>query len=168
MPKRTDFDQKNITISLGVFIAISLGVGSAIGIVSRPDDWFFALENQVVVPPQWILSLGWSLYFIASGLVGHALWRRSTRQRHWRWSIWVWCAHTVMMWTVSPVLYLAHRPGVATVLVTLAAGLMFDLGLHTWRREPKLAPHIVFIYLWLVLLMALGCQFTVQHLSNLS
>lgn len=58
------------------WIIITLAVGLAAGMVSRPDEWYSALSKPVWNPPGWIFAPVWILLYVLMGAAAGIIWQR--------------------------------------------------------------------------------------------
>jgi tryptophan-rich sensory protein len=58
------------------WIIITLAVGLAAGIVSRPDVWYDALSKPAWNPPGWIFAPVWILLYVLMGAAAGLIWQR--------------------------------------------------------------------------------------------
>jgi len=58
------------------WIIITLAVGLAAGMVSRPDVWYDALSKPVWNPPGWIFAPVWILLYVLMGAAAGIIWQR--------------------------------------------------------------------------------------------
>ena len=58
------------------WIIITLAVGLAAGMVSRPDAWYYALNKPVWNPPAWIFAPVWILLYALMGTAAGLIWQR--------------------------------------------------------------------------------------------
>lgn len=154
-------------IGTGIFISICSAIGALNGILVQPGDWFFAFQTPVLLPPQWVLAIGWLAYFTTIAIVGHNLWLRARSHQRW-WSFFgLWCGHLLLVWAARPIFHLMHLPSVATIVIVTAASMLAWIGFRFRRRAPQLSSYILPALLWLLFVAFLDAQITAQQLSIL-
>jgi benzodiazapine receptor len=62
--------------ALFFWIIITLAVGLAAGMVSRPDVWYDALSKPVWNPPGWIFAPVWIVLYVLMGTAAGLIWQR--------------------------------------------------------------------------------------------
>ena len=65
-------------LALFFWIIITLAVGLAAGMVSRPDVWYDALSKPVWNPPGWIFAPVWIVLYVLMGAAAGLIWQRRT------------------------------------------------------------------------------------------
>ncbi len=63
-------------LALFFWIIITLAVGLAAGMVSRPDVWYDALSKPVWNPPGWIFAPVWIVLYVLMGAAAGLIWQR--------------------------------------------------------------------------------------------
>jgi tryptophan-rich sensory protein len=107
-------------VTVIVFLVVVLGAGLAIGAVTRPDDWYAALNKPPFNPPNWVFAPVWTLLYVMIAVAG-----ARTYERVRGFSLWVTQMTLNFAWT--PAFFLLHRPMLALVIIValLAAILAF-------------------------------------------
>lgn len=100
---------------LVVFLVLVIGGGTAIGLVTRPEGWYAALEKPPFNPPNWIFAPVWTILYI---LVAVAGWRTFLRDAGGT-AMKLWAAQLVLNFLWSPVFFAAHMVGAALAVVAL-------------------------------------------------
>ena len=59
------------------FLALVLGGGLAIGIVTAPGPWYASLAKPSFNPPGWIFGPAWSVLYVLIAIAGWRLWNRA-------------------------------------------------------------------------------------------
>ena len=60
--------------SLAVFMAVVVGGGIAIGLLTSPGEWYADLRKPWFNPPNWIFGPVWTVLYIFIAFVGWRLW----------------------------------------------------------------------------------------------
>jgi tryptophan-rich sensory protein len=110
------------------FIVSVLGVGLAIGSITRPDGWYAALAKPSFNPPNWIFAPVWTLLYVMIAVAGARSFERSDGMQ-------LWLSQMVLNFAWTPVFFGLHRPGAALVIVlaTLAAVVAFIV--TRWKAD---------------------------------
>jgi len=116
---------------LGIFLAIVIGVGAAIGVVTAPGEWYDSLQKPPFNPPSWLFAPVWTTLYVLIAIAG---WRtflgepNSTGMK-------LWYAQMVLNWIWSPVFFVLHGlwPAFFIIVVMWAAIAAFIL--NRWNRD---------------------------------
>lgn len=114
----------NAWLALALFLLLTVGGGSAIGILTAPGDWYAALEKPAFNPPNWVFGPVWTLLYIMIGVAGWLVWKiRDARLQT------IWWTQLALNFLWSPVFFGAQMLGLALVVILalLAAILTFIL-----------------------------------------
>lgn len=116
---------------LALFIALVLGGGTMIGLVTLPGAWYAGLAKPPFNPPGWIFAPVWTLLYIMIAVAG---WRTWQREPHGA-SMTMWIIQLALNFTWSPVFFGTHLIGVALVIViALLATILAFIGIR-WPRD---------------------------------
>src|SRR5690554_3545525 len=63
-------------LTLAVFLAVVIGVGSLIGILTAPGEWYAGLDKPPFNPPNWIFGPVWFVLYVLIAIAG---WRTFMR-----------------------------------------------------------------------------------------
>ncbi|MBU1174970.1 MAG: tryptophan-rich sensory protein [Alphaproteobacteria bacterium] len=116
-------------LSLAVFLAIVIGGGSTIGILTAPGGWYAGLDKPPFNPPNWLFAPVWTLLYICIAIAGWRIWRFAPRGR----AMQLWYGQLVANWIWSPVFFSLHLPWAA--LAVCAAMWAFILGFILTARQ---------------------------------
>ena len=114
-----------------LFIAIVMGVGFVVGLVSSPGSWVQQLTLPQFVLPDYISSLVWFLLCIAFAVAGWRLWLIDSASLETR----LWLAILILSWWYYPVFFVARAPFAALVVIALLAFLMLIFVIRTWKAD---------------------------------
>jgi tryptophan-rich sensory protein len=117
---------------LVVFVAVVMGIGAVVGLISAPGTWFEALRKPDFVAPDWLSGTAWALLCVAFAVAGWRLWLQDSGSVETR----LWLATLILSWWFAPIFFVAHAPYVALVVAAVLVGLMVIFIIRAWRREP--------------------------------
>lgn len=113
------------------FLLVVLGVGSLIGIVTAPGEWYASLEKPPFNPPSWLFAPVWTTLYILIAIAGWRTFERDARGPEMA----LWIGQMLLNWLWSPLFFVLHWlwPAVAVIVVLLALILTFIA--RTWRHD---------------------------------
>lgn len=114
-----------------LFIAIVMGIGLAVGMISSPGPMVQQLTLPPAVLPDYISSTIWFLLCIAFAVAGWRLWLIDSASFETR----LWLAILILSWWYSPVFFIARAPLAAFVVIALLTFLMVVFVWRTWRAD---------------------------------
>ncbi len=117
--------------ALLAFLAIVLGGGLAIGIVTAPGAWYAGLIKPAFNPPNWIFAPVWTTLYVMIAIAGWRVWR----QGHNSAPMQLWLVQLALNFTWSPVFFLAHRIDIALGVIVLLLITIVGFIMLTWRRD---------------------------------
>lgn len=127
----SDLKSPRALILLGVFLAVVIGVGAAIGIVTAPGEWYDSLQKPPFNPPSWLFGPVWFVLYVLIAIAG---WRTFISEPHGT-GMKLWYAQMALNWLWSPVFFVLHGlwPALAVILVMLATIVAFII--NRWQRD---------------------------------
>jgi benzodiazapine receptor len=113
------------------FLLVVLGVGSLIGIVTAPGEWYASLEKPPFNPPSWLFAPVWTTLYILIAIAGWRTFERDARSPEMA----LWIGQMLLNWLWSPLFFVLHWlwPAVAVIVVLVALILTFIA--RTWRHD---------------------------------
>src|SRR5262245_48389388 len=96
----------NQVLPLILFLALVLGGGTAIGLLTGPTDWYQQLQKPSFNPPPFVFAPVWSTLYVLIAVAGWRVWRDRARTPMTLW--WVQLALN-FLW--SPLFFSAHQIG---------------------------------------------------------
>ena len=114
-----------------LFIAIVMGIGFVVGLVSAPSTVVQQLTLPPAVLPEYISSVIWFLLCIAFAVAGWRLWLIDSASLETR----LWLAILILSWWYSPLFFIARAPLAAFVAIALLTVLMAVFVWRTWARD---------------------------------
>jgi translocator protein len=118
-------------VKLALFIALVLGGGTFIGLMTLPGAWYDGIAKPPFNPPDWIFAPVWTLLYILVAVAGWRTWLRAPRSV----AMAVWFAQLALNFVWSPVFFGAHRPGAALVIVTALLATILIFIVMRWPRD---------------------------------
>jgi tryptophan-rich sensory protein len=118
-------------VTLALFIALVLGGGTLIGLMTLPGEWYAGLAKPPFNPPNWIFAPAWTLLYILVALAGWRTWQRGPRGA----AMAVWFIQLALNFSWSPVFFGAHRPGAALIIVAALLATILAFIVMRWPRD---------------------------------
>ena len=117
--------------TLGIFLALVIGVGALIGVSTAPGEWYATLEKPPFNPPNWIFAPVWFALYVLIAIAGWRAFQRAPTGMAMR----LWAGRMVLNWLWSPIFFTLHWlwPALAVIVALLATILAF-IGL-AWRQD---------------------------------
>jgi len=128
---RTNVKTMRRTVTLALFIALVLGGGTLIGLMTLPGQWYAGLAKPPFNPPNWIFAPAWTLLYILVAVAGWRTWQRGPRGG----AMAVWFIQLALNFSWSPVFFGAHRPGAALVIVVALLATILAFIVMRWPRD---------------------------------
>lgn len=127
----SDLKSPRALLLLGVFLAVVIGVGAAIGIVTAPGEWYDSLQKPPFNPPAWLFGPVWFVLYVLIAIAG---WRTFMSEPTGT-GMKLWYAQMALNWLWSPVFFVLHGlwPALAVILVMLATIVAFII--NRWQRD---------------------------------
>ncbi|WP_422000452.1 TspO/MBR family protein [Reyranella sp.] len=121
--------------ALAAFVALMLGGGTAIGLLTGPDAWYAGLSKASFNPPNWVFGPVWSTLYVLIAVAGWLVW---SRQRTGT-AMTLWWAQLVLNFLWSPAFFTLHRIDLALVVIVLLLATLWAFIAMTARRQPAAA-----------------------------
>ena len=118
-------------LTLALFIALVLGGGTLIGLMTLPGEWYAGLAKPPFNPPNWIFAPVWTLLYIMVAVAGWRTWQRGPRNA----AMAVWFIQLALNFVWSPVFFGAHRIGAALVIVAALLATIIAFIVICWPRD---------------------------------
>jgi tryptophan-rich sensory protein len=129
---------------LALFIAIVMGIGFVVGLISAPGSVVQQLTLPPAVLPEYLSSVIWFLLCIAFAVAGWRLWLIDSASLETR----LWLAILILSWWYSPLFFIARAPLAAFVVIALLTFLMLVFIWRTWTRDRVSALLFIPCALW--------------------
>jgi len=128
------------------FVVSVMGIGWVLGVLTGPDAWYASLVKPSFNPPNAVFAPVWTVLYFMIAMAGWRVWLRARTS----FPMLLWGMQTLLNWMWSPVFFLAHQPGIALIIITMAlvSVLLFII---LAKKYDKLASWLFVPYaLWLV------------------
>jgi benzodiazapine receptor len=116
---------------LGLFVILTVGGGSLIGIANTPGEWFDALNKPSFNPPGWLFSPVWTILYVLIAVAGWRVWV----SRPGRGAMAVWWLQLGLNFLWSPVFFTLQSPGLALVVIFPLLLAIFTFISLTWSSD---------------------------------
>jgi benzodiazapine receptor len=121
---------KNLRL-LVLFIVLTLGGGTLIGLTNAPGPWYEALAKPPFNPPNWVFGPTWTVLYIMIGIAGARIFARDARSG----AMVAWWTQLALNFAWTPVFFTLQRPDLAlAVIVPLFLSIVVFV-LLSWRRD---------------------------------
>jgi tryptophan-rich sensory protein len=117
--------------SMTLFVLLVVGGGLAIGSFTIPGEWYAGLAKPAFNPPNWIFAPVWTLLYVLIAVAG---WRIFERHRG-GWPMKIWCVQLALNFLWSPAFFVAHRIGLALVVILLLLAATLAFIAAAWRQD---------------------------------
>ena len=116
---------------LAVFLAVVIGVGSVIGILTAPGDWYATLNKPPFNPPNWIFAPVWFALYVCIAVAG---WRTSLVDADGT-GMKLWMGQMVLNWLWTPVFFALRLPWPAFVIIVVMLAAILAFIANRWTRD---------------------------------
>lgn len=131
--------------SLAVFMAVVVGGGITIGLLTSPGEWYADLRKPWFNPPNWIFGPVWTVLYIFIAFVGWRLWHIGSGSLAMK----LWYAQLLLNFAWSPVFFVAHRIGTALGIITLLfitiAAFIITVSIQDWVSALLFLPYAIWV-----------------------
>ena len=141
------------------FLALVLGGGILIGILTAPGAWYANLSKPVFNPPNWIFAPVWSVLYVLIAWVG---WRQFEAQKS-SVTMKLWWAQMGLNFLWSPVFFVLHMPWLA-LLIILSLLMVIAAFIQQVSRSDRIAMLAFLPYLaWVAFATALNLSIAILN-----
>ncbi len=140
------------SLSLVLFLILTVGGGLLIGTLTLPDAWYAALAKPPWTPPGWVFGPAWTLLYVLIALAGYRTWRRAPGGP----AMQLWAGQMLLNFSWSPIFFRAHLIEAALVVI---AGLLLVIVAFIARslRSDRVAAWLFVPYaLWVAFALSLN------------
>lgn len=133
---------KQSWLALAVFVVVVIGVGSVIGMLTAPGDWYAELDKPFFNPPSWVFAPVWTVLYVLIAIAGWRLWKADSTEVPMK----LWVGQLVTNWLWSPVFFLLHLLWPALAVLVVMWVLIVGVILTAWRAD-RIASWLMMPYL---------------------
>ena len=126
-----DLKSPRALVLLGVFLAVVIGVGAAIGIVTAPGDWYASLQKPPFNPPSWLFGPVWFTLYVLIAIAG---WRTFLAEPGGT-GMKLWYAQMALNWIWSPVFFVLHGLWPAFIIIIAMWATIAAFIANRWTRD---------------------------------
>ncbi|MBL8582723.1 MAG: tryptophan-rich sensory protein [Rhizobiaceae bacterium] len=130
--------------ALAGFIALTLGGGTLVGLVSVPGEWYAGLAKPWFNPPNWVFGPAWTVLYVLIAIAGWRIWLLPQRGA----AMMLWWLQLALNFAWTPIFFLAHQLGLALVVVCLILLLSLGFVATAWHKDRPAALLFVPYVLW--------------------
>jgi tryptophan-rich sensory protein len=117
--------------SLILFVALVLGGGLVLGLVTTPGEWYAGLAKPSFNPPAWLFGPVWTVLYIVIAIAGWRVWQRDRSG----WPMRDWGAQLALNFLWTPLFFAAHQVGLALVVILLMLAAILAFIATAWRLD---------------------------------
>lgn len=118
-------------ILLVVFLAVVIGVGASIGVVTAPGEWYASLNKPPFNPPNWLFAPVWFALYVLIAVAG---WRTFLRAPNGT-AMKLWYGQMVLNWLWTPTFFLLQWLWPAVVVIVAMLITMIAFILRSWNED---------------------------------
>ena len=122
---------KRRILNLIFFLALVVGGGIAIGIVTAPGEWYVNLVKPSFNPPNWIFAPVWTVLYVFIAIAGWRVWTRGNDL----FAIQLWVIQLVLNFLWSPTFFVAERPGWALAIISALLIVVLVFARRVWASD---------------------------------
>jgi benzodiazapine receptor len=116
-------------VGLLPFLVLTVGGGLAIGLLTRPDAWYEALQKPSFNPPNWLFGPVWTILYVMIAVAGWRVWRSSASLPR------IWSAQLLLNFAWTPLFFGAHRIDLALATIVLLLATIVTFAVLAARRD---------------------------------
>lgn len=116
---------------LALFLLVVIGVGSLIGFMTAPDQWYESLQKPPFNPPNWLFAPVWFTLYVLIAIAG---WRTFVADRNST-GMKLWYGQMVLNWLWSPLWFELHQPWLAFVVILAIDAAVLAFIVNQWSRD---------------------------------
>jgi benzodiazapine receptor len=144
---------------LAAFVALVLGVGTVIGLVTEPGSWYAALAKPPFNPPNWVFAPVWAVLYVMIGVAGWLIWSSARSSV----AMVLWWAQLALNFLWSPAFFALNRIGLALFVIVLLLIAIWSFVAATARRQPFAALLFVPYGVWVAFATLLNASIYVLN-----
>jgi len=127
----SDLKSPRALVLLGIFLVVVIGVGSVLGILTAPGEWYANLDKPPFNPPSWVFGPVWFALYVLIAIAG---WRTFLAEPGGA-GMKFWYAQMALNWLWSPVFFALQGlwPAFIVIIAMWAAIVAFIV--NRWNRD---------------------------------
>jgi len=133
------------TMSLVVFLVLTIGGGLLVGVATRPGEWYVKLSKPWFTPPNSVFAPVWTLLYVMIAIAG---WRMFIRDPLGATMI-VWAVALALNFIWSPIFFRLHRPAAALFVILALLAMITAFIALSWPEDALsallFAPYAVWV-----------------------
>lgn len=141
---QTSLKSPRSLVILAVFLVVVLGVGSLLGLLSAPGEWYASLNKPPFNPPGWLFGPVWFTLYVLIGIAG---WRTFLAEPNGT-AMKLWYGQMVLNWLWTPVFFSLHQLWLALVVIVAMLALIYAFIANRWSRDRTSALLFVPYAMW--------------------
>lgn len=138
-----------IFLTHAIFIIGVVAIGSSIGLITLPGEWYAGLQKPWFTPPNWVFGPVWTTLYVLIGWVGARKWLYGGASG-------LWWGQMALNFLWSPVFFAAHLPYPALGVIILMWLLIVAFIVREWNRDRLSAVMFIPYLAWVSLAAALN------------
>lgn len=127
----SDLKSPRALVLLGIFLAVVIGVGAAIGLMTAPGEWYDSLQKPPFNPPSWIFGPVWTTLYVLIAIAG---WRTFLAESNGT-AMKLWYAQMALNWIWSPVFFALHGLWPAFIIIIAMWAMIAAFIANRWTRD---------------------------------
>lgn len=121
----------NRILSLTLFLALVVGGGLVLGLLTVTGEWYAELNKPVFNPPAWLFGPVWTVLYILISIAGWRVWERDPTSRPMQ----LWWVQLVLNFLWTPIFFTGHQVGAALVVILLLLAAIVGFITTAWRQH---------------------------------
>ena len=129
-------------IVLALFLLLTVGGGSLIGVYNLPGEWYAGLAKPWFNPPNWLFGPVWTVLYAMIGIAGWRTWQRGAKGLLMQ----LWFLQLAVNFTWSPVFFTGHMIGLAALVIVIMVVLTILFIRLSWNSD-RVSSYLMMPYL---------------------
>ena len=146
-------------LSAALSVCLVIGIGWAIGSVTRPGEWYESLAKPAFNPPGWVFGPVWTILYVLIAIAGWRIWRVASKSA----AMVLWVAQMVLNWLWSPAFFGAEAPWIAFAIIVALIAAIIGFILQAWKHDRVAAGMFIPYAAWVAFATALNGSIAVMN-----
>lgn len=155
----SDLRQPRAIGLLLLFLAVVIGVGAAIGVMTSPGEWYASLNKPPFNPPSWLFAPVWFVLYVLIAVAG---WRTFMTEPNGV-GMKLWYGQMVLNWLWSPVWFSLHLLWPAFLVILALDGAVLAFIANRWSRDRAAALMFVPYAAWVLFASLLNLSIAILN-----